>query len=70
MLEKLLEKHGSQAAIAEALDVTPMAVSKWFTGKTFPSRRTSQRIADDLGVSLGDVFESSNLSSKVERVGK
>lgn len=58
MLEELLNKHGSQSAVARAIGVTPMAVSKWYTGKTFPSRKTSRKIAEDLGVSLGDVFDS------------
>lgn len=58
MFDELLKKHGNQSKIAEALGVSAMAVSKWYTGKTYPSRKTAQKIANDLGVSLGDVFNS------------
>lgn len=60
MLNRLLDKYGNQSQIAYALGVSPMAVSKWFTGKSRPGRYMCQKIADDLGVSLGEVFESSN----------
>lgn len=58
MFDELLKKYGNQSKIAEALGVSAMAVSKWYTGKTHPSRKTAQKIANDLGVSLGDVFNS------------
>lgn len=64
MLEELLKKHGNQSRVAEALDVSAMAVSKWYTGKNYPSRKTAQKIADDLGISLGDVFDSSSKKDK------
>ena len=70
MLEQLREKYKTQSEIAKALGVSQMTVSKWLSGKTFPSRRTAQRIADDLGVSLGDVFESSASSNDLEEEAK
>lgn len=64
MFDELLKKYGNQSKVAEALGVTPMAVSKWYTGKTHPSRKTAQKIADELGISLGDVFDNNGSGKK------
>lgn len=56
MLEELKQKYGSQANIAKALGVSQMTVSKWYSGKTFPSRVTATKIAKDLSISLPEVY--------------
>ena len=58
MLEELKQKYGSQANIAKALGVSQMTVSKWYRGKTFPSRVTAAKIAEDLSISLPEVYSS------------
>lgn len=67
MFKELLRKHGSQAEIARALGVSRMAVNKWFNGKTFPSRKTAERIANDLGVSLGEVYNQANKKQRTKK---
>lgn len=64
MLETLLNKYGNQAKIAEAIGVTPMAVSKWYAGTTAPSRRNLERISKELGMPLGEVYEKWEVTKK------
>lgn len=68
MLEKLKEKYKTQTEIAKAVGVSQMAVSKWLSGKTFPSRRTAQKIAKVLGVPVSDIYMNSDLTVKQEEV--
>lgn len=58
MFKRLVEKYGNQSAVAEAFGVSATAVSKWKSGQTFPNRRILQEIADELGVSVGEVYEN------------
>lgn len=46
----------TQAQLAERLNVTDKAVSKWETGRGLPDASLFQPLCDQLGVSLGELF--------------
>ena len=52
----LQEKHITANELADALGVTPQAVSKWKHGKTGPSIDTLIMIADYCGVTLDELI--------------
>lgn len=63
IVDRIIAKFGSQAAVAKAAGVTQAAVSQWRTGKFIPSRR-QQRIlnaAREQGIDLSpsDFFDLS-----------
>lgn len=58
MIYKLLhKKYGSQEAIGKAFGVTQNAVKRWKAGGG-ARRETVQKIADELGLTLGEVYEA------------
>jgi transcriptional regulator with XRE-family HTH domain len=54
----------SQATIAAALDVTRAAVSKWFTGKSFPRPAELLKLGRLLGLKHADLVASTNLANE------
>ena len=55
--EKLRERGVSQGKLARALDVTPMTVSQWVRGITYPNLLTACDIADYFGCALDELVD-------------
>ena len=56
-IRRLRDDRGiTQEALAAALDVTPQTVSKWEKGLSVPDVEMTARIADALGVSIGELL--------------
>ncbi len=56
----LREQRGlTQAELAERIDVTDKAVSKWENGQAFPRIETFERLADELATTVEDIFSAS-----------
>ena len=51
-------KNMTQAQLAEALRVSPQAVSKWETSETYPDGSILVPLANLLGVSLDTLFDN------------
>lgn len=51
------EKGLTQKKLAEMLDVTDKAVSRWETGKNYPDIETLERLAASLDVSISELLE-------------
>lgn len=64
MLRK--EKGWTQLELAEKLNVTDKAVSKWERGKGFPDISTLKPLADVLEVSLLEIMQTEKLQKKAE----
>jgi Zn-dependent peptidase ImmA (M78 family) len=65
IVQKAAETKGfSQATIAAALDVTRAAVSKWFTGKSFPRPAELLKLGRLLGLKHSDLVAPSNLANE------
>jgi transcriptional regulator with XRE-family HTH domain len=45
--------YGAQARMAEITELSPKAVSKWFTEHTYPSRQSAHLLAKHFGVTPG-----------------
>lgn len=56
VIDKFIEKYGSQQKAAARLGVSQAAVWKWTTRETNPSLRYARLIAEEMGVSLDDVY--------------
>lgn len=54
--EMLYEKYGSQEAIGKALGMSQNAVKRWKAGGG-ARRETIEKIAKDLELSVGEVYE-------------
>lgn len=48
-------KNLNQAQIAKKLNITPQAVQKWFSGKSFPSYKNLLKLQKATGMSLGQI---------------
>lgn len=56
----LREQRGlTQAELAERIDVTDKAVSKWENGQAFPRIETFERLADELATTVEDIYSAS-----------
>ena len=67
-------KNMTQAQLAEALSVSPQAVSKWETSETYPDGSMLVPLANLLGVSLDTLFDNkmepcAALPDVAERIG-
>ena len=74
MIKRLREeKKISQARLAEALNVSDKAVSRWETGRGYPDITLIEPLAAALGVSVielfsGDDVVNTNRASKMQRM--
>lgn len=48
-------KNLNQAQIAKKLGISQQGVSKWFTGKSFPSYKNLLKLQKATGMSLGQI---------------
>lgn len=55
------EKNLTQKELAERLNVTDKAVSKWETGKSIPDPLLMQRICDELEITLEELFNGEKI---------
>lgn len=53
------EKHLTQAALANELDVSDKSISKWENGQAFPRIETLERLAVALDTTVEDIFSAS-----------
>ena len=73
MIRELREKHGlTQAELAEKLNVSDKAVSRWETGKGYPDITLLEPIASVFGISITELLSgvpvsNTNLSSNILR---
>lgn len=57
VFEQLLQKYGvTPYKVAKESGVTQTALSNWKSGRSTPTTKTLQKIADYFGVSYGSVF--------------
>ena len=72
--EKLLllrREHGlSQEMLAEKLDVSRQAVSKWESGQTYPETDKLIALSEIFGVSIDSLIKDGELSSSEHRPGQ
>ncbi|MBQ3497704.1 MAG: helix-turn-helix transcriptional regulator [Clostridia bacterium] len=54
--EQRKEKHMTQKQLAEKLNVTDKAVSKWETGKCYPDVETLERLSELFDITVNDVL--------------
>lgn len=59
------ELNITQKELAERLDVTDRAVSKWETGKSFPDVAMLKPLAETLGISVGELLDGQLRESDV-----
>ena len=57
------EKNLTQIQLAELLDITNQAVSKWENGKGMPDVSLLQHLCDALGISLNELFSGEHISA-------
>ena len=55
------EKGLTQAKLAEALDITDRAVSKWETGRSLPDASIMLRVCELLGISVNELLSGERL---------
>lgn len=56
VINRFIEKYGSQQKAADRLGVSQTAVWKWTTGESNPSLRYARIIAEDMGETLDGVY--------------
>ncbi len=61
------EKNLTQMQLAELLEITSQAVSKWETGRGMPDVSMLQPLCDILGISLNELFSGEHLSNEEYR---
>lgn len=61
------EKNMTQAQLAEKIDVTDKAVSRWERGLGFPDITTMEPLADALGISLLELMRSEKLNEDMKK---
>ena len=64
-------KNMTQAQLAEKLNITDRAVSKWETGKGMPDSSIMLELCNELGITVnellsGEVIEMNNYGKKAE----
>ena len=69
------EKNLTQMQLAELLDITNQAVSKWENGRGMPDVSLLQPLCDILEISLNELFSGEHISTeeykgKVNQSGK
>ena len=65
MIKRLREKiHLTQAELAEKINVTDKAVSKWETGRGLPDISLIEVLAKALGVSVIELLSGENITNK------
>lgn len=57
LTEKLRERNIPQRKLARDLDVSPMTVSQWVRGVTYPNLLTACDIADYFGCALDELVD-------------
>ena len=60
-------KNLTQMQLAELLDITNQAVSKWENGKGMPDVSLLQPLCTALGISLNELFSGERISRKGRR---
>lgn len=71
ILKKLRQgKNLNQKQFAEAIYITPSAVSQYETGRTMPSRETMERIASFFGVTTDYLLGSSSNAALEEMMNQ
>ena len=64
MIKRLRESQGmTQQELAEKIGVSDKAVSKWETGKGYPDITLIETIADNLGVSIIELFSGEDVAN-------
>ncbi len=58
------EKNLTQMQLAELLEITSQAVSKWENGRGMPDVSLLQPLCDALGISLNELFSGEHISAK------
>ena len=58
------EKSLTQIQLAELLDITNQAVSKWENGRAMPDVSLLQPLCDALGISLNELFSGEHISAE------
>ena len=58
------EKNLTQMQLAELLEITNQAVSKWETGRGMPDVSLLQPLCDVLGISLNELFSGEHISAE------
>ena len=58
------EKSLTQIQLAELLDITNQAVSKWENGRGMPDVSLLQPLCDALGISLNELFSGEHISAE------
>lgn len=67
-LNEMMRKRGiSQADIVRELGVTSASVSNWCTGVKYPRIDVMQKLADLLGIGLGELIAEDGLRSVEDR---
>lgn len=68
LLQLRTERDVSQIELAEALNVSRQAVSRWETGQSTPSAEKLQFLAEFYGVTLDELFYSVEGKPKAQKV--
>ena len=58
------EKNMTQMQLAERLEITSQAVSKWENGRGMPDMSLLQPLCDILGISLNELFSGEHISTE------
>ena len=62
MIKRLREKKGiTQSQLAEKINISDKAVSKWETGRGYPDITLIEPLADTLGVSILELFSGEDI---------
>ena len=59
--QKRKEKHMTQAQLAEKLNITDRAVSKWETGKGMPDSSIMLDLCDELSISVNELLSGEDI---------
>ena len=62
--EKRKEKNITQSKLAEMLDITDRAVSKWETGICLPDAGNMPKLCEILGITINDLFSGEKVDMK------
>ena len=62
--EKRKEKKLTQSEVAEKLNITDRAISKWENGVCLPDAGTMPELCEILGISINDLFSGEKVDMK------
>ena len=62
------EKGLTQAQLAEKLNITDRAVSKWETGKCMPDYAVVKNLCEELNVSVSELMDGEETDDKSNRM--